>query len=288
MQLIQRTPHVIMAIPGFTHSPAATLPLAEAIVRKYPNCRVIPFQLPSVRGKKFGEVSLEDYARAVIQAIQVLQRRNGIVVNELLGHSMGGLISLLAYQFMVDEGTNSLLQVTLLSSSSIPGIPWAVADSGAADALGNLYTFKDHPILGTHCAVPHEKWAELWFSLPDNGGLAPDTPSAKDIPTLNVIASGMMDDQLSRVRPAKVTEVRSGIFSNQTRLLQLVFKDDPFALVHEQQRMFEHLTDAKPGRHRFDIVSPMNSVHDLLVTQPNEVAELWDAYFKETIEEVSL
>ena len=136
----------VLLVPGAWGSAdvAAWTPFTEALFtdnqagRK--GCRVAILDLPGhglsglpEGGPLLGELTQTDYAAALIGALEQLPDW-GVKPKTVLAYSMGGIVTALAQQALIDRGTNlrkafNVQKVVLLSPVPPAETPWAVADA---------------------------------------------------------------------------------------------------------------------------------------------------------------
>src|SRR5262249_47490294 len=156
-----------LAVHGATGSTSIWEPMSHAIFAEHHSvsraCKFIAMDLPGhgqsslPRGALFGELSLDDYASAVIGTLEQLDE-NGIRVREIMSHSLGGLVTQIVQQKLVDQGTNlreafGVKRAVMLAPALPKAIPSAIGNDPAFIAfLASFITFD--PALGTYLLVP--------------------------------------------------------------------------------------------------------------------------------------
>jgi pimeloyl-ACP methyl ester carboxylesterase len=224
-------------------------------------------------GAAFGALALSNYVNAVIGTLDALHAR-GVHPRTIVGHSMGGLIVILAQQKLVSEGTDlrhrfGIDRAILVAAAPPAPLPWAASDG--AQGIVALLTVVS-PTLGAYVAVPPPLWEALFFTN-FQGDLAAGTPSLADVAAQGydspeaVIASAEVFGD-GKPRPT----ASAGILARPhgTRLFVLQFEQDGIGPLSEQQGLYTYLTGDQDLR-RFASVPGVNAVHDMYVAQPQDV-----------------
>lgn len=275
-------PKVVLAVHGFAHTAATWARYADARFAEPEGrpCAVLALDMPGHGGSSlpqgllFGELTLDDYATALLAALDALQG-SAFAPTELVGHSQGGLLIQMAQQRRVDEGSSlrqadGIAEVELLASAFPAGLPWSFAESGAAAALlGSLIVPAD-PVLGPHVAVPAGLWPVLFFSNL-SAQVAPGAPTAAEAAANGWIAPAPLYASLQLVGapPFGRPLVAEGVFAGRygTRLSVVTFEQDQLIRPAEGQALMRHLTGGENGQ-IFIVVPGTYAVHDLYLSDP--------------------
>lgn len=224
-------------------------------------------------GMLFGDLGQLDYANTLIESLDELQS-NGVNVDAIVAHSMGGLITQVAQNILVSQGTSlhtrfGVDNAIFLSPSPNGNVPWVSADL----------------LLGTVLAIPHIKnsaekgkyvevlpltWQILFctnlLTLPVAG-----TPSATTISSEPYISTEpyKATAELLGVPGYPRLPVTAGVFGaaygTVTRLV--TNSQDKFILPIESQNNYRFLTGDMTDA-RFQIMMSLDSAHDMYLTNP--------------------
>lgn len=278
-----------LAIHGVNHTAASWGTLAEAFFTgPAPDqlCTVLALDHPG-HGQsglpegdpdfKFGQLTVEDYARGVVEALDRLRRR-GFRPALVMGHSQGTQTLMTVQQFLRDEGTDlaerfEVRDAVFFGTQGPRQLPteWTLSDEAVTDLIGSLVTTT--PEKGTFVAGPPRVFLQNWFI---NRSLV----LSSDAPTLTEIATNGWNED---VPLAAVLQVRGfggleppsadrEIFASRsgTRLQVIQFTDDPWAL--NAGKIYEYLTGDASRAGFVTVTDPENeAVHDYQITDPNVV-----------------
>jgi hypothetical protein len=222
--------------------------------------------------RQYGEVTLEDYAEAVLQVAAQIGR-----VDTIVAHSQGGMVVQLAEAMLQDSGASfrtmpqtRTRRIVLLSSITPREVSWPASDSGAlASILGSLDAVKSDPEKGAFLSIADASWYGLFYchpmlaepAVPVAGGpeLATEVPHLRvDAPTaaaLNALGVG-------QPRPS----IPEGLFE-EFHFLNIAFQDDTFLAPADLDGLGNYL---KPGAGRILIASQPDApaIHCALYTRP--------------------
>ena len=231
----------IVAVHGAGATASTLVPLARSIFADADDhqvCRFIAVDLPGhggsslPQGALFGDLTLQDYAAAVIGTLDRLEDR-GVHTTALMGHSMGGLVVQLAQQSLTSHGSSlrdafGVKHVVLFAAAGPRAIPCAYCQNQqAAAALGPFIGFD--PALGLRFAIPDALWTMLAFTTP-MGTLATNAPTAADVTAhgYNSPESLSALSGLLGAPPFQRPDVAAGIFAPhlRTRLDVVSFEND--------------------------------------------------------------
>ncbi len=233
--------------------------------------------LPS--GVSFGELMVEDYARAAIETLSRL-RAEGIRPTILVGHSQGTSTIQTMQQMLTQEGTDlrgrfGVRDVVFLGTQGPMELRAAflLPDQSIADLIASLVTTT--PEKGTFVQGPPSIFQQLWFI---NLNLQPSSKT----PSLETIAGNgwNADVPLFAVLQAagqagfNTPSVAAGVFGPESgSALHLIdFADDPWSLTPRAQEIYEYLTGDASLSGFVTVTDPQNeAVHDYMITHPDLV-----------------
>jgi pimeloyl-ACP methyl ester carboxylesterase len=241
-------------------------------------CRFIAVDLPGHGesslpvGTLYGDLSLEDYAAAVLGTLDRLEDR-GIHTTTLMGHSMGGGVVVLAQQSLVANGSSlrdayDVRHVVLFAPAIWPpGISCAICQNTQLGAIIGPFE-SDGPVLGPALQLSPAAFVALTWSRPD-GTLAPDAPNAAQVDA----AGGVSPESLTAIgnllnTPAPLP-VDSGIFGRDfgSKLNVVSFENDTVVLPTESEALHRHLTGESSDR-GWTRVDGANAVHGMPISDP--------------------
>ena len=187
----------LLAIHGLGHTGKTFEPLANELFKNSGRNKiacVLALNFPGRSGsglpssKQFGGLTVEDYTSILLGVLDQLPKK--IKIESIVGHSMGGLITLMAQNSLISNGTSlqkeyGIKNVYLIAPSVPNPLPWLFADSGAASQIAAALVSLDDPILGDHLRVlsgnPQEQaqplaiWLSIFFTA-RLGAFVPGTP----------------------------------------------------------------------------------------------------------------
>lgn len=273
----------LLALHGIGFTAASWEPTAEALFAERglgSYCRMYAIDLPGhggsglPEGMLFGDMTLADlltaYRNTWLRLIQ-LHIRPEIVV----GHSQGALLTQMLQHQLLAEGSSlkatlGARDAVLLGASPPAAIEWSAATPDLFALLSTFITFT--PERGTFAEAPPEAWVQISYT--NFAGLShPDTPLT-DLPRFTSPESVPSVLELFGFASFSRPEVARGVFDRKhgTRLTMIAFSQDPFALVSEQQDLYEYLTnDSSLGR--LGIVEDDFAVHNLHNAEPELILE---------------
>lgn len=274
--------NAVLAVPGFAHTAATWRPYADALFAEgsgQPACALIALDPPGHGGSGlpdglvFGELTLDDYATALLAALDALRASGGAPAT-LIGHSQGGIVIQMAQQRLVGAGSSlrraaGVREIELLAPVPAAEVAWSFVDSGAAaQLLGQFLAFD--PVLGVHASVPAEFWPALFFSNL-SGQVASGAPTAAQVTAngYNAPAPLFASLQLVGAPPFARPSISAGIFGDVhgTRLRIVVFEQDQLIRPEEGQALLEHLAGGGSGQ-TFSVIGGAEAVHDLYLSNP--------------------
>ncbi len=278
----------LFAVHGFVHTAATWGPFAEALfddnnhssrATRPVACRVAAIDLPGRGGSSlptnlaYGDLVLDDHVSAVLGTLDAL-RDQGVRPRKIVGHSQGGLVTQMAQQRLIDQGTDlrSRFQIrgaVLLASVGSAEIPWFFVDSGAGGQLIAQFLAVD-PVLGAVISIPDAVFPGLFFT--DLMGVpAPGTPSPAEVTALGYNAPEPLLATLNLVGAAPFVRpsIAAGIFSprHRTRLAVATYDQDILIRPEENAMLYEHLTGDADLSRLVAITGP-GTVHDLHLADP--------------------
>ena len=274
-----------LAVSGFAHTAASWSGFADALFDDNPQgvCRLAAIDLPGHGGSglpqgglPFGFLTLDDYATAVLAAIERLNA-TGLEVSSVIAHSQGGMVVQLAQQRLIDQETNlrdalGIKEVVLLAPTLPNGLPWAFADNGTAGGLLSGFLVANDPTLGPHFRIPDAVWPFLFFTNL-SGQLVSGVPS--NVSALNAPEPLLSALQLVGAPPfGQRPTIDAGIFSpnNGTQLTIIAFEQDVLVRPDEAAALYAYLTGRTNGQ-RFGVVLGAEAVHDLYISNPTALLD---------------
>jgi pimeloyl-ACP methyl ester carboxylesterase len=278
----------VFTVHGAAGTANTWAPLAEAIFDRFHGnkrvCRVAAIDLPGHGGSPppegilFGDLTLDDYAAAVIGTLHRLEHR-GIRPRVALGHSQGGMVLQLAQQALLDEGKSlreafGIKRAALLSSVAPGAVPWDFADSGTGPALITQFA-STHPTLGQVFDLPPELWVPIVFTNL-NGAIPATAPTPAEVvqQEYSSVESFAALAELVGVPPSTRPEVDAEIFADDfgTRLGVVAFEHDTLVPPDNSEALYEYLTgeDASCG---FAEVLGEDAVHGAPISIPDAVLD---------------
>lgn len=285
-----RDPHrTALAIHGINHTAASWEALADAFFTGPPRdrlCAVAALDHPG-HGRSglpkgdpdvtFGQLTVEDYARSVLEVMDQLSRR-GIRPSILMGHSQGTSTLQAVQQRLLDGGTGlaerfGVRDVVFFGTQGPREMPveWTLPDEAVAERIASLVTTT--PEKGTFLVGPPRVFLENWFINRDLV-LSSDAPSQReisekgwneDIPLAAVLQAAGQDG----FRPPSA---EAGAFASSTglRLHVVHFTDDPWSL--NAGEIYEYLTGDASRAGFVPLEDPDDeAVHDYQITDPGVV-----------------
>ena len=293
--------NTVLALHGLGHTGRTFEPLANELFKKTgPDKirRVLALNFPGRNGsglpsnKQFGDLTIEDYTAVLLGVLDQIPKKTKI--ESIVGHSMGGLITLTAQDSLISRGTSlqkkyGIKNVYLLAPSLPNPLPWLFADSGAATQIAAILLTLNDPILGDYLqALSNDpvKQAQLFgiwltiFFTDHSGQFVAGTPFSTAleenyvsdealIMTLQLLGSNGF------VRPF----VSPGIFD---RRVQKCFRIASFSedlgvpgenLLQEYQDLYTFLTGHPRSKDVVFVEAP-NAVHDMYIANPPAVAKI--------------
>jgi pimeloyl-ACP methyl ester carboxylesterase len=274
----------LLALPGIGFTAASWQPMAEAIfAERQPRteyCQFYAIDPPGhgnsglPQGMAFGDMTLLDLLTAYRNTWQRLIEM-GVAPEAVMGHSQGALLTQMLQEQLLDEGSSLRAEfgardAVLLGASPPAAIEWSVATPELFALFSSFITWT--PERGTFAVAPPEAWVSISYTN-FSGVPHPDTPLARlaDYTSPESIPSVL---ELFGFAGFARPEVRRGAFApaNGTRLTLVAFTEDPFALVPEQEELYEHLTNDRRPR-RLAIVDDEFAVHNLHNAEPRRLVE---------------
>lgn len=283
-----------LAIHGINHTAATWETLADAFFTGPPReqlCAVGALDLPGHGDSglpegspdfTFGQLTVQDYARAALEVVQRLQRR-GIRPSILLGHSQGTLTLQTMQQFLLEDGASlaerfDVRDVVFFGTQGPREAPVAftLPDEAVAEQIAALLTTTEEK--GTHLVGPPQVFRDLWFINRDLV-LSSDAPTVEEIAENGWNADVPLAGVLQVVgrggfrRPS--VSARAFVRDAGTRLHMIHFTDDPWSV--NAARVYEHLT-GDPSLSGFIPVRDPDgeAVHDYTITDPGAVRSAVD------------
>jgi pimeloyl-ACP methyl ester carboxylesterase len=268
----------LLAVHGMSHTAATWAPFAEAVFAAGGPCRVYALDLPGhgasglPRGLPFGGLVVDDYATALQQALQHLQR-DGADLRVVIGHSMGGLLIQQVQARLrglgadlAALGVRGAVLIAATPPAEVLAMQCGQRRSGGP-ALGPGSYLRADLTRGVHITIPDDTWRALFFS-DRSGALAPSAPALDDVAGYSapepvpVVASVL---GVPFARPS----IAAGAFAGSgTAVTVAAFEQDPFGTEAEQRCLLDHLAGAG---HDLVVVRGPESVHDAYIAIPDDV-----------------
>lgn len=267
-------------VTGFQHASPSWAPYVAALPGR--DACALALDLPGRQattvpaGVLFSDLTLDDYVTVILETLTELRDHHGVRPGVVVGHSMGGLLVQRAQHRLLSAGSSlsafGISEAVLLASTPPAGLPYALADSGAADAILGAFVGVD-PQLGTVVVFPTALWPTLFFSN-FAGEIAPGTPSAAIVD-----AEGYAGFAEPFVAGAQLVggagfdriAVAAGTFADgDVRLRQVVYGQDTLVLASEGDELYLHLT-GDPTLACLTTVHGDYAVHDLHLVRPERV-----------------
>jgi pimeloyl-ACP methyl ester carboxylesterase len=219
-----------------------------------------------------GEMTLTDYATVIVESLERLNSM-GIYPRVIWGHSMGGMVTQLVQQALVNQGSClydrfGIRQASLFASAMPRQIPTSLSPDWSA--LENYLVYE--PNLGLYLSLPDAVWRGLFF-VDKLGQLAPGAPTLAEIAERGYSGIGpfMAIAEVAGLEPyfEDRPSVEEGIFSPEygTSLSVIGYEQDGLLLLKENQLLYEYLTDHLI-RGRFIGIEGEFTVHDLHMSDP--------------------
>jgi pimeloyl-ACP methyl ester carboxylesterase len=286
----------VLSVPGFT---ATAKSLEKLTAATFANAttgltvkQVITVDLPGHAGStkptgiKYGELTVEDNATAIVQTIEALAAQgNGPQV--LFGYGASGLAIATAQEQLLKAGsslaklgvTSALLYVPVPSA----GRPWT--QTAASATLGQYITTTDAD--GAVYKITDALWNRSGFTnKAGTGGVG--APTAEEVAAngYNTIEPAALVSQLTGVNdptkgaPVPRPEVRAGAFAaaNGTNLIVVGFSEGIQVTSADAADFYVHLTgDASKARFT-EVVDPL-AVSSAFITIPDKAIAATTKFF---------
>jgi pimeloyl-ACP methyl ester carboxylesterase len=273
----------IVLVPGLSHTGVSYENFVEALDGSPESARVHKAVLFDYPGKGdnslpisknepvlFGDLSLDDDARALIGSLKKL-RRLGRAPEVIIAHSMGGMVVFRAQELLIQENkslANFGVRTVVAHAPSIPGeLPWYLADSGTFAQVAGSFVTVD-PTRGVILQIPPPALLALFFR-DLAGNFVPNTPSIEDASRYATPESFVAASQLGGVGTPRLS-VRAGAFApaRGVRLVVAALSQDPYSIFPgELQALYSHLSGDASLRDFYAVVNPL-AVHDAYVSNP--------------------
>jgi len=265
------------AIHGGVFAAASWRPYAEALGNG--KC-VISADMP-VRGNsgvpeggQLGDLDLFSYSNAYVEILDRLAER-GVEPDTILGHSMGGTLTQMLQQRLVDEGSSLQdrwgIDDAVLVASDLPAeVPWALGDSG--DLTGLIEAFAvNEPEHGLLFEIPVELWPAFYFT-DLQGNVVPGALTPEEIEAGGFNALG---EPLQAIHQLNGTggftsrpSADAGLFFEQgTRLRAIAYEQDIYVQLGESETLYQHLTGDVESECFVPVFGP-GTVHTVQFSDP--------------------
>ncbi|MET0341559.1 MAG: hypothetical protein ABW252_11210 [Polyangiales bacterium] len=286
----------ILAVPGFTATAKSLEKLVAATFANTatgPNVKqVITVDLPGhaastkPTGIKYGEVTLEDNAEAVVQTIQALAAQ-GNAPQLVFGYGASGLVIATAQEQLLKAGSSlSKLGVsTAILYVPVPsaGRPWT--QTAVSSTLGQYVSTSDAD--GAIYKITDDLWNRSGFTnKAGTGGLGAPTAAEVAANGYNTIEPAAVLSQLTGVNdptkgaPVARPEVRAGAFAaaNGTNLIVVGFSEAIQVTSADSADFYVHLTGDAAKAGFTEVVDPL-AVSSAFLTIPDKAVAATVKYF---------
>ena len=298
----------LFAIHGFVHNARVYEPGADWIFEHYGDTfgTVYTLDLPG-HGKSsypqdipLGQLSMELYTNAVQESLRQLHEKEGITIDVIMGHSMGGMVLQMLQNELRSKGTSlaapfeeggyGIPGVVLLAPTLPEQVPWSYADGTiysngiVSDMLLDLLPYiKFFPQNGALVKAAPDAFLDFFFTLPGESEPVPNAPQGETLNQMNdkepfvaalQLAGLDVDDDVPFARPF----IDQGIFAAdvQPAFAIAAFKDDPFMLPEEEQALYRYLGAADgdvPSSEQTAFIEGGDEdspgIHDCIYTSPD-------------------
>lgn len=282
----------LLLVHGLGHNTRVWEPLVETLLGSHGDRirEIVAIDLPG-HGESglpsgeypFGKLDLHQYAFAVRGAFEALQR-DGHGFDVLVGHSMGGIITLILAHALRAEGgslaaTLGVRGVSLIAPTMPDQVPWAFAEGVmtpeglVSPMLTTLLPYiKYRPELWFYAGVSAEDYLKLFFTRSD-GELAEGAPTLAVAETLTSLeayaaASQMGGIDLRSRLPLERPRAERGLLS-ALPLSLMAYQDDAFMTPDEQRTLASWLS----GSTAYFVDESPDAVHCALWSRPGPTAE---------------
>lgn len=265
------------AIHGGVFAAASWRPYAEGLGKK--GC-VLSADMPvrgnsgNPEGGQLGDLDLFSYVNAYIEILDRLQDE-GVEPKTILGHSMGGTLTQMIQQQLVDQGTNMHerwgIDEAILVASDLPAeVPWALGDGGGLSGLIEAFAVNE-PEHGVLFEIPVDLWPAFYFTDLD-GNVVPNalTPAQIEAGGFNALGEPLQAiHQLNGTggfisRPS----ADANLFKHKgTRLRAIAYEQDIYVQLGESETLYQHLT-SDAASHCFVPVFGPDTVHTVQFSNP--------------------
>jgi len=305
----------IIGIEGMAHTANCLQPLAESFFEETdPAKEVNEFfaidspgkglsGIPEGNGFMFDQLYFEDYLTIFFAVISHLNNEMDIYPRTILGHSLGGLMTLKLQDTLVKQGTNLKEQYgitrTVLLAPAIPApLDWSFIGSPLAQGLLTYAEFFT-PEYGSILNLPPQAWVFSLFTntccyFPPN--TVPGAPTAAEAEALGYVGiepapmllqvSGMpIPPPLPYPYKPRI-QANGGIFTapNGVELFIVSEEFDRMMSPDEESALYEYLTgDAALMNYR-EILGE-ETCHDTHIAEPHAVVDILDLSFNEMSDE---
>jgi pimeloyl-ACP methyl ester carboxylesterase len=271
-----------LAIHGGVFAAASWRPYAEALGHK--GC-VLSADMPlrgnsgTPEGGQFGDLDLFSYTSAYIEILDRLAD-HGVEPETILGHSMGGTLTQMIQQRLVDEGSSLHdrygIEDAILVASDLPAeVPWALGDSGNLTGLIEAFAVND-PEHGLLFEIPVELWPAFYFT-DLNGNVVPGALTPEQIESGGFNALG---EPLQAIHQLNGTggftsrpSAAAGLFSNRgTRLRAIAYEQDIYVQLAESETLYQHLSGDYESNCFVPVFGP-DMVHTVQFSNPQALVD---------------
>lgn len=247
----------LLLVHGLGHNRLIWTPMVEALLADHGDLirEIVAIDLPGHGGSSmpqagypFGKLNLHQYAVAVRGALEGLPAADGAGFDVLVGHSMGGLITMILAQALAAAGGTlsdlGVRGVALLAPTMPDPLPWAFAEGLLTEEglvspmLLKLLPYIQHtPELWFYAEVNAQQYRELFYTNPE-GSLAAGAPTLaqasvlKDLEAYSAAAQMGGIDLRSRA-PLERPYIQEGLLAGLATV-HVAYAADAFMRVEEQ------------------------------------------------------
>jgi pimeloyl-ACP methyl ester carboxylesterase len=273
----------ILALAGIAFTAAVWEPMAETLFARRGQsryCRLYAIDPPGhgnsglPEGMLFGDMTLLDLLTAYRNTWTRLTEM-GVTPETVMGHSQGALLTQLLQDRLLEEGSSlreefGAREAVLLGATPPAAIEWSAASPDILALLSSFITFT--PERGTFAVAPPEAWVGISYT--NFAGVPHPDTSLADLSRYTSPESIPSMLELFGFAGFARPEVERGVFArgNGTRLTMVAFTEDPFALVSEQEALYEYLSN-DCHQSRLAVVEDEFAVHNLHDVQPELIVD---------------
>ncbi len=279
----ENLPNAVVFVHGMAHNAEFFTPLINELKTTGKYDQYITINLPGhggkswATGKRYGDLSLEDYISAVEGSLNYLTKKAAepVHISTICGHSMGANLLIRsqdkskgAYGFKKRYDIDNVI----LLSASIPGpLSWFAADVPVAfptspKAIINSVTVRTDTVKGPYLNPTPELYIGFFYAtragIPVSAALFPDILKNMETEPYAAVAElmGLSSDGKSDLPRVQVNK---NIFKYET-LTVVTCSEDPLTNKSEQDALANYLKNEEAA---IEVVDPL-AVHGMPFTDP--------------------